>query len=80
MAARPGAIEAFKERIARYYANGGVNGFAKAVVRIGEDGSETAFASASAAVRATPGTHISGISACCLGKRNINGGYRWRFA
>jgi len=79
-AAQPGATAAFVERIARYYANGGVNGFAKSVVRIGCDGAEATFPSAQAAARATPGAHFSGISACCLGKRNSNGGYRWRFA
>lgn len=78
--ARPGATEAFVARIHRYYANGGINGFAKAVIRIAVDASELRFASASAAAKATPGSHISGISACCLGKRNSNGGFRWRFA
>lgn len=75
----PEAKERFRERIARYYANGGVNGFAKAVIRIAADGAETWFPSGTAAAAAV-GAHINSISRVCLGKGKIAAGYRWRFA
>lgn len=75
----PEAKERFRERIARYYANGGVNGFAKAVIRIAADGTETWFPSGTAAAAAV-GAHINSISRVCLGKGKLAAGYRWRFA
>lgn len=82
VAARSSTAEAkaaFAERIAKFYANGGVNGFAKPVVRIADDGTETVFASGAAAALAV-GAHINGISRCCLGKGRTAAGFQWRFA
>lgn len=76
----PEAVEAFKKRMERHRRTGAPNGFAKAVIRIGGDGTEVRFGSAAEAARATPTAHFGSISRCCLGQGKSSGGYGWRFA
>ena len=76
----PEAVDAFKKRMERHRQTGALNGFAKAVIRIGNDGTQVRFASAAEAARATPGSHFGSISRCCLGQGKSSGGYGWWFA
>ena len=53
---------------------------ARAVYRIGHDGSATFFATQRLAADGTPGSHQGKISLVCAGVRGSHAGYRWRFA
>lgn len=74
------AINIFKKRIEKFYANGGVNAMSKPVIQIFQDGTEITYVSASVAIKANPGVHANSISRCCKKIGKTAGGFKWRFA